>query len=208
MSESTTKSSADLPPSSEGPGHDTDPVRRRLLRAAAAAPLMATLPSGAAYANVSAFQCVVSSRLESEGTPPGPPVMSQTALDTWVRQSVKTRDFRSTQNGPSESKQGWLLGSTWYDKDGNTFVAGPDTGCDPITQWCPISPLRDEYVLIVYQPVPDGSNPTSVNLIGVYPQYSIPIDRPSQVGNIGLAATCMCSVAPNTNPNTSLYCLH
>ena len=37
-----------------------DPSRRRLLRAAAsAAPLIATLPSGAALARPSAFQCIV-----------------------------------------------------------------------------------------------------------------------------------------------------
>ena len=202
MSEPNTKSPADLLPFSEDSEHGADQVRRRLLRAAAAAPLMATLPSGAAYANVSAFQCVVSSKSSSDA---GSPLLSRSGRDQWVRQVATSRRFRTTMHGFAEIKDGWLIGSTWYDAQGNIFVPNLGVGCSIVTDYCPVGSPATVYVLVIYQPVPNGINPTSVNVIGIYPQYSIPSNRPSQVNNIGLFVSCMCSVAPGSNPS-GFYC--
>lgn len=202
MSETTAQSPADARRVGEVPDRGADSTRRRLLRAAAAAPLMATLPSGAAYANVSAFQCVVSSKTSSDD---GAPLMSRSGRDTWVRQAVTTRRFRTTQHGTAEVKDGWLLGGVWYDANGQTFVPNLSGSCSIATDYCPVGSPGTAYVLVIYRPVPDGVDPTSVDVIGLYPQYSTEYNRPSQVGNIGLFATCMCSVAPGSD-QSAIYC--
>jgi hypothetical protein len=62
-----------------------DSARRRLLRAAAsAAPLIATLPSGAAFATASTYQCISKDKAASAGTVPNFDDYKQ-SLDQWYR---------------------------------------------------------------------------------------------------------------------------
>jgi len=174
------------------------------LRAAAAAPFLATLPSGAALANASAFQCVVSSKESSDA---GTPLLSRTGRDLWVRRAVTSRRFRSTQHGFAEVKDGWLIGSDWYDAHGIVFYPNLSGVCSISTEWCPVGTPTTAYVLQIYQPAPDpaGADPTGVTFIGIYPQYSIPSNRSSQVNNMGILGSCMCSVSPGFD-QSAIYC--
>lgn len=184
---------------------DADATRRQLLRAAAAAPFLATIPNGSVFANTSAFHCVVTSAQASNA---GAPVLSRSSLvgDKWVRRAVTSRRLRTTQAGYPPSLDVWLIDGTWYDASGNIVTPNLSGTCDLALEYCPgPSGPQTVYVLEIYQPVPDAADPTSVTKIGPYPKYSTAYNRPSQVGNIGLFASCMCSVAPGSDVS-GIFC--
>ena len=176
-----------------------DLSRRKLLRAAAAAPVLATIPSGAAFANASAYQCVITSKEQSDA---GVPLMSRRDQDQWVRLAVTQQDFGTLDNGNPVTKTGWLIDGNWYDDTGAPFTPNFDPSCDFTTEFCPITEPQPALVLAIYQPVPDGIAPTSVTPAAAgfqafYPITSTEGNRPSEVGNIGLFVSCYCSVAPD-----------
>lgn len=203
-----------------------DARRRALLMAAAATPVIATIPTGAALANSSAFHCVVTSKSESDA---GIPAMSLDRTDQWVRVSAFRRRFVTLED-PADENTAILLDlwrysssdTNWYDADGKLYsnpnLNPPGALCDVGTQLCAVETSDTAvWVLRIYQPIPaSGIDPTGVGnpepqripaAPYAYPRYSTAFanpsgnpDRPSQVGNIGLAASCLCSVDPNSTP--------
>lgn len=173
-------------------------ARRRLLRAAAAAPFVASIPSGAAHAMASASQCVIDSKKASDD---GVPILSQSGKDRWVRRVVKLRRFGSLRSGTPETLDAWNIDGTWYDKDGNVVSGDVPDPCDFFTQFCPVGEERDAWVLQIFEP--DGTAtgsieaPNGVHRVGTYPAYSIQFDRPAAAPeNMGITGTCLCSVDP------------
>lgn len=120
-------------------------TRRSLLRTAAAtAPLIATLPNGAAMANASTYQCVVKN---SNETPPN----TQPNIDTdmFVRVKAKTWDSFIPGEGPTKFYNFSSL-------DGSDTNITVDTKGNRYNQSPPTSPEPAEiYLLVLYQPV-DG----------------------------------------------------
>ncbi len=184
------------------PNTDREPLlqdRRRLLQAAAAAaPLIATLPNGAAAATASTAQCIVISRKAKplnnvipDATPPS---------DTFVRQHGTMAVFHlNAQPNTKETVYSMAFDpvpGTYYKSDGVVF--------DP-TEWTketenPVLLLR------VFRPVSDNgnpdTNPTSMADCGttpIPPQCIFPVTQQesSNMGNMGIAASCLCSVNPN-----------
>ncbi len=181
------------------PNTDREPilqVRRRLLQAAAAAaPLIATLPNGAAAATASTAQCIVASR---EASPSD--VIPAPALDTFVRQHGTMAVFHL--DGNTETKEtvysmAATPPSTYYKSDGTVF----DT-----TGWIKDSET-DVLLLRVFRPTSDTfdpvENPTSMADCGstpIPPQCIFPVtkqDPGSNAGNMGITASCLCSVNPS-----------
>jgi len=174
--------------------------------ASISAPLLATIPNGAALANASAFQCVVSSKTKSDlDVPP----MSLGDRDAWVRLKVIVRPFGKVVGGEPVAKDGWYIDGSWYEDTGAAFdpqprLLTPDedpTDCDLEAEFCPVGPAQDAWVLAIYEPLPNGTEPTSVAPAAVgfnafYPISSTQGNRPSEVGNIGLFTSCYCSVYP------------
>lgn len=196
-----------------------DADRRLLLRAAVSAPFLATIPSGAAFANASAFQCVVSSKTASDD---GAAAVDRASQDNWVRLQVTKRPFGKLVGGKPTAKNGWLIDGIWYGDTGQAFDPQPNLSgtCNPANEWCPAGDPQQTLVLAIYKPLPDGVSPTSVTPAAsgynaFYPISSTQYDRPAQIGNIGLFVSCYCSVAPSMNPIDSVqrqlmttYCNH
>ena len=185
-------------------------ARRRFLLASAAAPVVATLPHGTAWAS-SIYQCVRTSSDQSEGA-----VLSPTTLDEWVRTPALAASFRtSNPNLTPSSINLWSLddGRTWLDENGTQVPeANSDpTTCDQSTEYClrsnnpdpndPTAPLgtRRVYVLASYIADPDVANATSVVFQGFYPEER-PAVQGGDSGNIGLLTSCLCSLNPNAGP--------
>jgi hypothetical protein len=185
--------------------------RRRLLRAAAAAPLVATLHSGSAGANASASQCVIRSENASKGNddvaapsayiPAGNP-------DIWVRRqvmSVLCQDNRETPN----FFLAFNIDGVWRrDSDGEVvnpvFTAPGDPPCDPNSNTCVFGEPQNVLALEIYRPELADSNfaPIGVDSVGTYPQYDLALRRPSaSMDNMGITTTCLCSVDPGLAPD-------
>lgn len=197
-----------------------DGSRRRIIRAAAVAPLLATIPSGAAFANTSAFQCVAASKEDSDNQIP---TMSQSSSDSWVRRPAKVRPFATKVGGTLQRYTGYSLdlsgtdeGRTWYDQNGIPLSPNWNIPCDRDTSLCPAGVTTDTLVLAIYEPLPDGVTPTSIEPKGFYPITSTYGNRPNPesgtpdtTGNIGLVQSCYCSVYPTiTNPDADQQALH
>jgi hypothetical protein len=170
--------------------------RRKVLLAAAAAPIVATIPNGAAWAS-SVFQCVQSSSDDSEGA-----ALTLSEPDEWVRTAALTAQFVTTQQGLPSPIPLWSLdnGTTWLDESGVAQAASTDTtNCNPATQYCVSGTPTTTYVLAVYQANPDPENATAVTFQGFYP-IEAPEAQSGDQGNIGLYTSCLCSVNPGTGP--------
>jgi hypothetical protein len=194
------------PRSEQGPAL---PSRRRLLRAAATvAPVIATLPNGAAWANASTAQCIVTSRDTSQsastvGVPPSnvPAFDVTTAPDNFVRApGLETTFKRGT--APNVERQvvySFPPDTTYYTPAGSVF--------NP-RRWT-VESTREVLLLRVFQPTSDTgdviSNPTSVDNCPtagpIPPQCIFPVSKRDTTGdlagNTGLAYSCLCSVNPN-----------
>lgn len=194
-----------------------DPSRRRLIGAAAVTPLLATIPSGAAFANTSAFNCVVVSKTDSDNEVPNMAVApSGIQNDDWVRRPAKFLRF-ITSVGGNQTIFGYSLDidkltdaeRTWYSQNGDLLSPDFSGTCTPATGLCPFGTSTNTFVLAIYEPLPDGTMPTSVAPKGFYSQQSTQGDRSSEVGNIGLIQSCYCSVYPTiTNPDADQQALH
>lgn len=141
--------------------------RRRLLKAAAAsAPVIATLQSGGAFANASAFQCIDSTTNDTpDGATPG--------TDVYVRERIAATEYTHTTN-PSKWK--YTVGGTEYDENGDPWQ---DPGRDYSAE-----PSIDLNALVYYTPI---NNNMSVVPSRIYPQ---PQAVPDQV----LAESCLASI--------------
>jgi hypothetical protein len=152
----------DLPDDPRGEGTQS-PERRRLLRAAASvAPLVATLPSGAALASASISGCISQSVDQSHLTPPQMPDALDLAIspsgDGWLRAAAILRRMR--RGG--------------FRKDGYTFSGDPLTGpfydglngiqLDATWTVDTTVAAKNVAVLVMRTPLPDGTNPTTIDL--------------------------------------------
>ncbi len=96
--------------------------RRRILKAAASAPVVFTLPSGAALAAASLTCAEKSAELAGSGAEPVPGVT--TAPDNWMRFSLQ--GYTINQSGGQ--LQGFTLGGNWYavNADGTVVAVVPN----------------------------------------------------------------------------------
>ncbi len=123
--------------------------RRKLLKASAAAPLVATLTSGVAQANASAFQCI-------NDAPTGTPFISGTTGDGAVRVSA-TKYEKGT--------------SVFYFVDGVMYDASGAVSNLTVTDLLNegFTPTGGQ-VLVIYEPGADGLSATQ---LGPWPQQQI-----------------------------------
>lgn len=182
MSNKTTKDAPE-----EGAISET---RRRLLQAAAtAAPLIATLPNGAAAATASTAQCIKSS-VDAH------PSDVSTSTDSFVRQSGKR--FTYTRNSPSTTITVYSIdpnATTLYRPNGNVF--NPEG-------WTLVGGSEQNvYLLRVFKPIPTAIDPASATSVTncnnntIPPACIYPVNRVNTLnGNQGLATSCLCSVNP------------
>lgn len=156
--------------------------RRLLLKAAAtAAPIIATLPNGAALANASAADCVVKDKALSDagGAPPvnSPPPPADGPSDAFVRYSAWQRicgvDVYYYVYAPS--------GAQWYKADGT--VAIPTCG----SPTPPDSRAGDKKVYVLTYWIPED------DFNGVHPDGFYPVTNLDDA-NMGITASCLCSV--------------
>jgi hypothetical protein len=174
--------------------------RRRLLKAAAAgAPLIATLPNGAAWATASTAQCIVSSRTASpQNVASDPPP----AGDTFVRQMG-----REVQVGPTGSSDPATFvtvytispdNTTYYNADGSVYSSGGlPSGFQEKT-------ATSKQLLRVFDATSDtgdpAGNPTGIANCGATPTPPRCIFPVDQVGSSGdnqpIYTSCLCSVTP------------
>lgn len=180
-------------------------ARRRLLKAAAAAPFVATLHSGAARANASASQCVIDSKTDSEGGG-NLPLQVRPDDDEWVRRNGQRA--RATSNlfvddGYPNRFEIFRAdtSSQWYTSWGQAVTPTFGAPCDPNTQVCAgrINPAK---LLEIYrEDIVDGS-PVSVHTVGYYPVDTLQVYRDSEPAeNMAITASCLCSVDPMLDPN-------
>lgn len=168
--------------------------RRRLLKAAAAsAPFIATLPNGAAFANASAADCVVNDKklsddglvqeVDKPSVPDGGPDDTFVRFSAWQRNAGCGGDtYYYVYAGDAEG---------WYDQDGNAVSTLPP-GCGRnLPPGHPSSGDIKVYVLTHWIPEDDYN--------GVHPNAFYPVTKldDSDPGNMGITATCLCSVDPD-----------
>lgn len=175
--------------------------RRRLLKAAArSAPLIATLPSGAALANASAFQCLTPLQEAATG---GAPDGALPSPDGYLRVLAELVIFKNAVLN-IETGRAYRIpfagGTKLIDMNGNLFqiprnsIEGSSSAVyllvlyrsrntDPVTvdQECDLRTVT-------------GWTPTSPKNC-VYPIAQVSTVQPG--GNLGMVASCWCSLSPN-----------
>ena len=176
-------------------GDSISEKRRKLLKtAAASAPVIATLQSGAAFANTSAFQCINDAKNTAATLPevvadPVPP------SDNWVRKTVKRYRYQKTKKNGKIKITDW-----WYDVDGNHDGFDPEGPFYRIKKGKVKSKIFNknkhkwnEYdsetvnVIVYYEP---NSDHTNVTEMGVYPKFHVaqPYDTPLPINGSCLAS--------------------
>ncbi len=162
--------------------------RRKLLKSAAAgAPVIATLQSGAAFANTSAFQCIN----DASSSPPTKAV-AVPPPDQWVRVTVSRYQF--TDNTNPANVTDWL-----YDIDGvyasgsSTGVVGPfydasgNTVSVDLANWTETA--SEQVAVIQYYEV----NPAHTAVVGTLNPYPKQVVTDSNT-QVPLNASCLASM--------------
>ncbi len=135
--------------------------RRKLLKASAATPLVATLTLGSEQANASAYQCA------SNNTNPVTSKYS-TSTDNFVR-VVANQYVHLTGGTPSPIYEIASAPGVYYDDNGPvSIVIGDYTAASPASG----------YVLVVYEPqdnlgAPNNTQPTQAQDLGPWPKIQI-----------------------------------
>jgi hypothetical protein len=186
------ETSPDLPKPAQGadaPAQD----RRRLLRAAAtAAPLIATLPSGAALAVASTYQCVDKDKVASTSAAD---FVASTSLDQWVRVAARRQEWSKIDN-PSTTR--WAISFddvNWYRQNTGKYLN--------TANWTPIGSPEDVAVLRIYSQaalqIGDVSNSCApLSPLPANAPYSgcvFPIAQRDVSDNMGSTGSCMASFA-------------
>jgi len=203
-------------------GQATDEDRRRLLRAAAILPVVATIPSGAALAQGSAIECINSSKTATDipqGTPGAVRPISSTD-DGWVRDQVRGVNVVTRVLSPSGTTlQSITLVSfggdsgPWYAPTGQIVALNPNPpggSCNASSEYCKVGAPFNTRVLRIFSAQYQGTDPMGVTLVSPpppdYPKHitqgGIPSTvmnpaRPGTTGNMGIRSTCLCSVDPS-----------
>ncbi|HIE55419.1 MAG TPA: hypothetical protein EYP90_09610 [Chromatiaceae bacterium] len=164
--------------------------RRKLLKTAATtAPVIATLQSGAAFANTSAYQCINDAKTNPPPEWTGDPVPSG---DNWVRKTITRYKYKKKSDN--------TISNWWYDVDGNHGVSNPEGPYYRVQNDGTVASrsfdlnLWDEYqseivnVIVYYEPNVDY---TGVSEVGVYPKYYVaqPYDS-----NLPINGSCLASM--------------
>ncbi|WP_341645746.1 hypothetical protein [Thauera sp. SDU_THAU2] len=135
-------------------------ARRRLIKSAAAAPVVFTLPSGAALAATSSSCEANSSGLFGRETPRA----VEMGTDKWVRARVQALKFKAVKaagNG-SENVNGFMYGDSYYKvSNGGAEEVTLKFGSQPT-----LYPNQYYYVLVNY---PDRTPILDVSAIGATP---------------------------------------
>lgn len=180
--------------------------------AASAAPVIATLQSGAALANASTRQCIISSRKQTDNAITGDPekvdaFLASEKIDNFIRQPGTQRDVYLA--GAAQPESYYKLGSTWYRKNGSTVPTTnpPWANLNPCTANPPNPPVQqscyvdtEKYFVTAWTPQPDGIFPTNVDPAGVWPQQR-DFDT-----HTALAGSCLCSVDAGFAEGTTANC--
>jgi hypothetical protein len=183
----------------------TSAERRRLLKAAAAAPLVATVHTGAARANASASQCVIDSKAESDGGG-SVPRQFRPDSDLWVRRNGQLARARSNLFVGDGRPAQFLVfkadtSTQWYTDWGQAVTPTFGTPCDVNTQVCAGTPQPTKLLEIYRQDIVGGVT-KSVHTVGYFPIDALQYYRdtaPSE--NMAITASCLCSVDPALDPN-------
>lgn len=198
MMHTTPDSTVAVSPSETGPA---SVLRRRLLRAAASsAPLIATLPSGAALAQASAFQCLEQLKeIAAGGGPAGETRVAPEGPggDKFLRVMARATPYRLS-GGQVVTHYVFTFRGTPFsiDQDGNPWVdQGGLVGAE-----------YDAYLLVIYHAEPDGQTPAATAACTTTPSSAPPYANcvfpvaeveTAQPGNLGLRRSCWCSINPN-----------
>lgn len=184
------------PISHSRPGDPDSPRRRRALLAAAAAPVIATLPDRSAFAFASASQCVMASHNASrDGTVPER-TLAENWPDKWV--SVHARAAELVCPG---GNTGWVLeipsgSGEWYRPGTGEKIKNPAA----VIGVCTVLRTEETRVLAIYQGdfTANPDYPTGVHYVGFWPQAKLEDDP----GYMGITGTCLCSVDPQLSPGS------
>lgn len=187
-------------------------ARRRFLKlAATAAPLVATLPSGAARAMGSSSQCILDAIGASDNGNVAP-VSSwlPPTSDTYIRQEGQqvsfSREDQTTFPPTIETRTAFHIAALdsgsvqrYWLADGSEFFPTPAVG-KPWTE----DGRSNVGLLKVFQP-DSWTDPTTVGQCDpgtndTPPTCLYPVSRIVPGGNIGIQASCLCSVNPNALP--------
>jgi hypothetical protein len=147
---------------------DRTEQRRRILRGAVSAPVIFTLPSGAALAQVSTSCAAKSQELAATENPLG----IATGLDKWMRFEVEAYSFNgsvkvsgfldattagSGTTPANKNDRYFQLNGLWYRYNVADGTAMAVTLSTPTPSGTPVGPL---YVLVDYAAYSAGTNPT------------------------------------------------
>lgn len=186
--------------------------RRRLLKAAAAGtPLIATLPSGAAFANASTYQCVVGNIAGTQsgaidrittGDPDQYVRVAGCKVSVRISGDDRRHEYYAKKDGSAcpgyfkdANDREWIDHnelSHWFDIDGDEMPPRNNGRDRRVT----VSPT-DVNLVQIYR-VDDPEMPTDVVAVGdpnYFPAAQVNSD------NTALSGSCLCSVNPDLDPD-------
>lgn len=120
--------------------------RRGILKAVAGAPVLFTLPTGAAVAAVSITCKDKSAALANNNPPPGA-LASAAGTDKWVRYRVENLTIQTNGNQGATFSNAFKLGGIWYQVIGNT-VSNIPGNVPPGQNGTSFNPKRYYYLLV------------------------------------------------------------
>jgi hypothetical protein len=169
--------------------------RRRILKVAAtAAPVIATLPSGAAFANASVHQCVVHAA-EREQAPADGFLYIPARPDDYVRAEA----IKETWTDSSENERmviGWPVGAPtkWWMESDNGLL-GHWVSFNPADpgDWTKIPSSEEKVNTLLLWSVDDQG--TGFDGVGMWPAQ-----QQAQGTAFGVVQSCLCSVDPGISP--------
>lgn len=167
--------------------NDNEEKRRKILKAAAAFPMIATIPSGSAMANASTNQCIVSAKEdlinrgeESMG------VLMPTQLqgnewelptpDEYLRMSVPVGELKERGNASFKVFPAYKIGEKYVDNSGNEYSG------DALM----FKQASNAYVAVVFQ---HNENMSDAHFIGLWPDEGLYNE------NIALTGSCWTSIS-------------
>jgi hypothetical protein len=208
-------------PRGEHAPHEPSRERRRALKAAAAAaPLIATLPSGAALAMASTRQCMISSRNQSQNTYAdlGSDFTVKGGTDKFLR--VPTNGYTYTKRNSSDVSEKWFQwGEFWYRQEDEGRNAWSKVGADPDkyeragvenVMYPPGQWTREEsvfWLIVLVEPEnSDTGDPAHPSDFGAVSLWPLAEPGSSDDGLIGIAHSCACSITPGLTVNNIPMC--
>ncbi len=143
--------------------------RRGILKAVAGAPLMFTLPTGAA---VAATSLTCNEKSNSLPTPVGA-TTSPGATDTWIRYKVQRKEIRlltpNSKNGPTTIvRNAFTLGTDWYRVNNHSSAVTKVINLDSTYPAVDVQ-NRFYYLLVDHDKYSESASPESFVYLGTAP---------------------------------------